>query len=528
MPTQELPVRASLENLRKQAKTLHRAFGAADSDAVARIREHLPKASSLSDEDLGALNLSLQEAQHVLAREYGHASWEDLRDHVEVSLEAFTNLGHGAFQEVLRKVDQKDVVHALSTTTERVRESFYSCMSRRVAISIQQEIQGSGPFGADEVESAQRRILDTVRAVAEEHGFDWPPSPTAGTFEDLARLPDRETQVLLRQVSQADLTRALVDAPESVRGRCLSNMSRRVRTYLIEESERLAPDLPSHEPAASRQRILEWAQTLGKDERIAWPPPKDREAWSGPLPEPGRPVYGQDGIPDLDELSVDELAELYSRFAEQAGREGILSLDGHAQGRGPIVEGLRLAIDGTEPELVERMLRTRAETMARNRRLRLTMMRDGVAALQTGDNPRLIWHAMQAHYLDPDAWEPAQRLNEEITGAQLRDWVERGWLGTGSPAQIAELFMHMGHAARNEGLQALTDAAALIDHPALREALTSIIDNRDAANPTMDEAIEAEVGGLELRWRAVIAGTLAVIAGHKPDEVDKAVREAAA
>jgi flagellar motor component MotA len=527
MSKRELPVRASLENLRKQAKALHKAFGDAESEAVARIREHLPRAASLSDEDLGMLTLSLQEAQHVLAKEYGCGTWEQLRERIELTLNAFLNLGQGAFQEVLRQVDQQDVTRALSTAPERVREAFYTCMSRRVVRFIDEEIQAEGPWSSDEVRSATQRILDTTRQVADEHGFDWPPAPMSGSFDDLARLPDRDTQVVLREVSQLDLTRAMIGASEAVRGRMLMNMSRRVRTFIVEEGERLAPGLPAHEPEASRQRVLEWAQAMGRDQRITWPPRRDSEPWSGTLEEPGAPVRGQEPLPELDDLSIDDLVELYKGFTEQARREGILSLDEFARGRGPIVEGLRLALDGTDPGLVERMLRTRAETMARNRRLRLTMMRDGVAALQAGGNPRLIWHEMQAHYLDPDAWEPAHRLNEEITGAQLRDWIERGWLGTGSPAQIAELFLHAAHAARNEGLGALMDATELIDHPLLRETLRAVIEQREAPHDPrarMDEAIDAEVAGLESRWRAVISGTLGVMAGHKPYDVEQAVR----
>jgi flagellar motor switch protein FliG len=48
---------------------------------------------------------------------------------------------------------------------------------------------------------------------------------TAG-FDDLACLTDREAQVMLREISQRDLSRALVGASEPVRGRMLGNMSR--------------------------------------------------------------------------------------------------------------------------------------------------------------------------------------------------------------------------------------------------------------------------------------------------------------
>ena len=55
----------NIENLRKQAKSLLRAWRENDRDSVARVREHHPEGR----------NFGLQDAQFVLAREYGFRSW---------------------------------------------------------------------------------------------------------------------------------------------------------------------------------------------------------------------------------------------------------------------------------------------------------------------------------------------------------------------------------------------------------------------------------------------------------------------
>ena len=60
MSSKKLPARASLENLRKQAKGLHKAFADGDDAAVTRIQEHLPRAATLTDDALRATALSLQ------------------------------------------------------------------------------------------------------------------------------------------------------------------------------------------------------------------------------------------------------------------------------------------------------------------------------------------------------------------------------------------------------------------------------------------------------------------------------------
>jgi hypothetical protein len=65
----KLPVRPSLESLRKQAKKLARDIVAGKAGAIARARAQLPRAE---------LPLSQRDAQLVLAREYGFAGWQDL------------------------------------------------------------------------------------------------------------------------------------------------------------------------------------------------------------------------------------------------------------------------------------------------------------------------------------------------------------------------------------------------------------------------------------------------------------------
>ena len=67
--SKSLPVRPSLESLRKQAKKLARDIAAGDAGAIARAQVQLPYVD---------LPLSHRNAQLVLAREYGFAGWQDL------------------------------------------------------------------------------------------------------------------------------------------------------------------------------------------------------------------------------------------------------------------------------------------------------------------------------------------------------------------------------------------------------------------------------------------------------------------
>jgi hypothetical protein len=74
----QLPPHPSLENLKKQAKGLHKAHRSGDSEAADRIKPHLPRLTDASTEEILQSDFSLQEAQLVVAREYGFPSWPKL------------------------------------------------------------------------------------------------------------------------------------------------------------------------------------------------------------------------------------------------------------------------------------------------------------------------------------------------------------------------------------------------------------------------------------------------------------------
>lgn len=81
MTSQKLPERANLEQLKKQAKDLLRAAQSGDTDALERFRA-LPAFAT----GLDPANLALHDAQSALAREYGFASWKELREELEMRL----------------------------------------------------------------------------------------------------------------------------------------------------------------------------------------------------------------------------------------------------------------------------------------------------------------------------------------------------------------------------------------------------------------------------------------------------------
>ncbi|MGE0767774.1 MAG: hypothetical protein AB7L90_15025 [Hyphomicrobiaceae bacterium] len=78
-----LPARPNLDQLKKQAKELLADFRRSSPEATERFRKSLPAAAGGDDAAIAQLRLRLRDAQSCVAREYGFASWTDLKGFVE-------------------------------------------------------------------------------------------------------------------------------------------------------------------------------------------------------------------------------------------------------------------------------------------------------------------------------------------------------------------------------------------------------------------------------------------------------------
>ena len=78
----ELPEHPNLEQLKKQAKSLLHSAQAGDATALARFGA-LPALANTPADRIDARELALHDAQSVIAREHGFASWNSLREEVE-------------------------------------------------------------------------------------------------------------------------------------------------------------------------------------------------------------------------------------------------------------------------------------------------------------------------------------------------------------------------------------------------------------------------------------------------------------
>jgi ankyrin repeat protein len=109
MSTRSLPRNPNLTQLKLQAKELHDALRERNPSAAARIAGHHPRWKGQSAGTVLAAELALSDAQLTVAREYGFASWPDLKQYVEAVNAIAQYKPHPHFAKALKALDAGDV-----------------------------------------------------------------------------------------------------------------------------------------------------------------------------------------------------------------------------------------------------------------------------------------------------------------------------------------------------------------------------------------------------------------------------------
>ena len=147
--------------------------------------------------------------------------------------------------------------------------------------------------------------------------------------------------------------RALKGAGAEVKAKfLLDNMSERVRGFIQTEID-LLDELDPEEIQKVRQSILHQVVALAEEGHVDWPPNVVQQEPYVPAQHLPPDFYDLARY-SLDQLGFDQIAALCRELAEQARREGVLSLEQVAAQMeiSFFREALILIVDGTEPALI--------------------------------------------------------------------------------------------------------------------------------------------------------------------------------
>ena len=84
------------------------------------------------------------------------------------TFEDIASLDNNAVREILKAVDKKDLMLALKSAPEDLKEKFFANMSQRAADAFAEEMQFLGAVKVKDVEVSQRAIVDSVQQLAEQ------------------------------------------------------------------------------------------------------------------------------------------------------------------------------------------------------------------------------------------------------------------------------------------------------------------------------------------------------------------------
>ena len=550
--TRTLPPNPSLEQLKKQAKDLRKRHQSASTEAAEWIQVYLPRLSAASVDEILQGDFSLQEAQHVIACEYGCKHWQMLCSVVAADLNMLAGLSDAHIQDVLRQIDQQDCTRAFNGAGSIVSWRLMSNMSQRVRTIITEEIEANPGLPEAERIAARHKVLCKALEMAAAGQIEWAGGVDLAVFaadvalfekaiervdfDLLAGLEDRGAQTLLRMVDQKDLVTALKGAAEPVRERFLRNMSARVRGFIGSEIE-----LSQAEPDDSksvRRRILVQAGGLAARGLLQWP------KGNASIPEAQGAQYE---VPEdvteliarpLDQLTANDMADLWLGIAHQARKQGILSLQPiEQQAVDPFLrEALQLVVDGTEPDLLRDMLQTRlVRAILPQQETRCWMIIEAMMAIQSGDNPGVIRHKMATFYLaSSDAMQDNDRSVEPTTD-ELAAQLQQTPVGEMNFDQVADLLTDLGLLARNEHIAGLKGLPAALEDKrdmsseVLRHGLDLLLagaEPNEVIN-VLESMVATRLGGLEKAHRMIIEGVAGTQAGRQPEDIVEAVRQVA-
>ncbi|MFY9143259.1 flagellar motor switch protein FliG [Sulfuricurvum sp.] len=84
------------------------------------------------------------------------------------TFEDMIDLDGNSIREILKSVDKNDLMLALKSSVDELKEKFYANMSQRAKDTFIEEMQFLGAVKVKDVEAAQRKIVDAVQSLAEQ------------------------------------------------------------------------------------------------------------------------------------------------------------------------------------------------------------------------------------------------------------------------------------------------------------------------------------------------------------------------
>ena len=225
------------------------------------------------------------------------------------------------------------------------------------------------------------------------------------------------------------------------------------------------------------------------------------------------------------DMSFEEITETIVGIANVARYQGVLEMESLADTASDDVlrAAMRLVIDGTEPEFIQDFLGTRIEFFMQHVDTLHRMMLEGIMAIQSGDNPRIVCRKVKVFYVAPYS---ERETYEHVSVEHLKTRFQKLSVWDARFEDVAEAITDMSIVATQESKQALEHVVPFVNDPFFAQGLRLMIDDTEpkVILDLLDTRLKYWMKLLEVKCQMVMEGMLMTQAGNNPRIIEQKVR----
>jgi len=214
------------------------------------------------------------------------------------------------------------------------------------------------------------------------------------SFDDLAHLSDDDMMKLITKLLKtADLQNLIVALSKShydVKQKFLENMPTNVLRRWVEDRIEVQFFDPHGEVEKAQQRIMILAEEIGLI--IAEEAKTENQPKSENSEDPLKVLLQR----PLAQLSFEDLNEIFTSLSATVRRESHLALQeqvGFMEEK-YLKEGIQMVLDREKPDRIKKILDFWMESLLDEQKKKYLKIREGILAIQAGDNPRIVQQKM--------------------------------------------------------------------------------------------------------------------------------------
>ena len=164
MSEPQSPPRPNLENRKKQAKALLKALRAGEMRAAERFQRDLPRLHRKAPAVILQERVTLQEAQHVVARECGYLGWTAMMHALSrgSAVGIFESLSAEELRWIAEHAAAEELAIALKAVSARVRARLRDACPPEVWASVEARTAQIGVVRLSDVERTQMDLAQRL------------------------------------------------------------------------------------------------------------------------------------------------------------------------------------------------------------------------------------------------------------------------------------------------------------------------------------------------------------------------------